>query len=169
VDSTYVTPFIKSVQNVFETMLQLPVQIGEPSLKRSGAPSFDVSGIIGMSGDVEGSIVLSFPTATAERVVSLFVGEDMEHTHDDFPDAIGVLVNMISGGAKAQFGGRRVSISCPSVVVGKAHAVHGAKDVVCIHLPCQTDCGDFAVEVSIKQSSLAGSQTAGATSTPTVA
>jgi chemotaxis protein CheX len=162
VDSNYITPFIKSVQNVFETMLQLPVRIGEPSLKRSGAPSYDVSGIIGMSGDVEGSIVLSFPTATAERVVSLFVGDDMEHAHADFPDAVGELVNMISGGAKAQFSGKSVSISCPSVVVGKAHAVHGAKDVVCIHLPCQTDCGDFAVEVSIKQSSLGSPAAAGA-------
>ncbi len=162
-DSTYITPFIKSVQNVFETMLQLPVQIGEPSLKRTGAPSYDVSGIIGMSGDVDGSIVLSFPIATAERVVSLFVGEDMAHAHDDFPDAVGELVNMISGGAKAQFGGKSVSISCPSVVIGREHAVHGAKDVVCIHLPCETNCGEFAVEVSIKQTSLgSGGLAAGA-------
>ncbi|MCC7408157.1 MAG: chemotaxis protein CheX [Phycisphaeraceae bacterium] len=153
-DSSYITPFIKSVQNVFETMLQLKVDIGEPALKRSGDPSYDVSGIIGMSGDLEGSIVLSFPTATAERVVSLFVGTDMAHSHADFPDAVGELVNMISGGAKAQFAGKHVSITCPSVVIGNDHAIHGAKDVICIHLPCQSDCGQFAVEVSIKQSCL---------------
>lgn len=150
-DSTYITPFVKSVQNVFETMLQLPLEIGEPSLKRADSPTFDISGIIGMSGDVEGSVVLSFPTATAERIVSLFTGIEIEHTHDDFPDAIGELVNMVTGGAKAQFEGKSVTISCPSVVIGQDHVVFGRKDVVCIYLPCTCDCGEFTLEVSMKK------------------
>lgn len=150
-DQSYVIPFIKSVQNVFETMLQLPVQIGAPTLKQQNEPSYDVSGIIGMSGDVEGSVVLSFPTATAERVVSLFTGTELSHTHEDFADAIGELVNMVSGGAKAQFQGKHVSISCPSVVIGTAHQVYGRKDVIAICIPCSSDCGEFNVEVSIKQ------------------
>jgi chemotaxis protein CheX len=151
VDQSYIIPFIKSCTNVFETMLQLPVQIGKPTLKQATDPTFDVSGIIGMSGDVEGSVVLSFPTATAERVVSLFTGTELSHTHEDFADAIGELVNMVSGGAKAQFQGKQVSISCPSVVIGKAHQVYGRKDVVAICIPCSSDCGEFNVEVSIKQ------------------
>lgn len=153
--SSYITPFISSVQNVFETMLQLPVQLGNPELKRSGSTGHDVSGIIAMSGDLEGSIVLSFPTATAERVVALFVGEDLASTHDDFADAIGELVNMVSGGAKARFDGKHVSISCPSVVIGDSHSVFARKDVVQLIIPCQSDVGDFAVEVAILQSSLA--------------
>ncbi len=153
-DSSYITPFIQSVQNVFETMLQLPVQIDEPSLKRNDEPEFDVSGIIGMAGDVDGSVVLSFPTQTAERIVSLFTGMDIEHSHEDFPDAIGELVNMVTGGAKAQFQGKAVTISCPSVVIGRDHKVFGRKDVVCIYLPCSCDVGEFSVEVALKQSSL---------------
>lgn len=149
-DQSYIIPFIKSVQNVFETMLQLPVQVAKPSLRQNGEPSYDVSGIIGMSGDVEGTVVLSFPTATAERVVSVFTGTELAHTHADFADAVGELVNMVSGGAKAQFTGKKVSISCPSVVIGKGHMVFGRKDVVAICIPCQSDLGDFNVEVSLK-------------------
>lgn len=149
-DSSYVIPFVKSVQNVFETMLQLPVQVGDPELRRSGDPAFDVSGIIGMSGDVDGSVVLSFPTATAERVVSLLTGEQMSQAHQDFADAIGELVNMVSGGAKAQFVGKNVSISCPSVVIGSDHVVFGRKDVMCIRMQCVSDCGDFSLEVSFR-------------------
>lgn len=150
-DTTYIIPFIKSTKNLFETMLQLPVEVEAPALKAANSPSFDVSGIIGMSGDVEGAVVLSFPIATAERVVSLFTGTPMAHTHEDFADAVGELVNMVSGGAKAQFTGKAVSISCPSVVIGADHVVTGRKDVVCIVIPCRCDCGDFAVEVSIRQ------------------
>ncbi len=150
-DSAYIMPFVRSVQNVFETMLQLPVTVSPPELKRNGLPAYDVSGIIGMSGDVEGAVVLSFPTAAAERMVKLFTGMDLPATHEDFADAIGELVNMISGGAKAQFTGKNVSISCPTVVVGQDHVVFGSKDVVCIVLPCSSDAGQFAVEVCIRQ------------------
>lgn len=165
-DASYVTPFVNSVTNVFETMLQLPVTSGEPSLKSQGEPSFDVSGIIGMSGDLEGAIVLSFPITTAERVVSLFTGTETSHTDDDFADAVGELVNMVSGGAKAQFPGKQVNISCPSVVIGKDHQVFGRKDVLCICIPCQTDVGDFNVEVSVRksasQAAMGNNQQAGA-------
>lgn len=150
-DQSYIIPFIKSVQNVFETMLQLPVQMGQPELKQGGDSGHDVSAIIGMSGDVEGSVVLSFPTETAERVVALFTGTELDAGHEDFADAVGELVNMVSGGAKAQFGGKEVSISCPSVVVGQSHQVYGRKDVVAISIPCDCDCGLFNVEVSIRQ------------------
>ncbi len=149
-DSTYIMPFVRSVQNVFETMLHLPVQVGTPGLKSGQELSYDISGIIGMSGGVEGAVVLSFPVATAERVVSVFAGIDLAHTHEDFPDAVGELVNMISGGAKAQFPGKSVSISCPSVVIGKNHVVVGRKDVVCISIPCASSLGDFVVEVSFR-------------------
>lgn len=156
-DQSYVLPFIKSVQNVFETMLQLPVTIGEPHLKTDASPSYDVSGIIGMSGDVEGSIVVSYPVDVAERVVALFTGMELAHTHEDFADAVGELVNMVSGSAKAQFHGKNVSISCPSVVVGKNHQVFGRKDVVCICIPCQCEVGSFNVEVSVKTAAVPAS------------
>lgn len=163
-DKTYIMPFIKSVQNVFETMLQMPVTIGNPSLKQTGDPAYDISGIIGMSGDIEGSVVLSFPTDTATRTVNLFTGAELGPKDEDFIDAIGELVNMISGGAKAQFEGKQVSITCPSVVIGGEHVVFSQRDVVSIHIPCECDTGSFAVEVSIRRNSIAatGGAAAGA-------
>jgi len=154
-DPTFITPFVKSVQNTFETMLQLPVEIGKPELKQKNEPSFDISGIIGMSGDIDGTVVLSFPVAVAERTVSLFTGAEIEHTHEDFADAVGELVNMVSGGAKAQFTGRQVNISCPSVVIGKNHQVFSRKDAVNIIIPCTADVGRFNVEVSIRDAGAA--------------
>jgi chemotaxis protein CheX len=154
-DPAYIIPFVKSVQKVFATMLQLPVEVGTPTLKKPGEPAHDVSGIIGMSGDVEGAVVLSFPTVTAERCVRIFTGTDLDHRHADFSDAVGELINMVSGGAKAQFTGKTVSISCPSVIIGRDHTVFGAKDVTTIVIPCTCDCGEFAVLVSIRQAKAA--------------
>lgn len=149
-DQSYIMPFVTSVQNVFETMLQLPVDVNQPTLKTPGTPTHDVSGIIAMSGDVEGTICLSFPTTTAERIVALFTGMEMAVDHEDFADAVGELVNMVSGNAKAQFDGKHVTISCPSVVIGPEHHVFGRKDVMCIQIPCDSDAGGFQVEVAIR-------------------
>ncbi len=149
-NSSYILPFVDSVNNVFETMLQLPVQVGTPAIKPHDTPSDDVSGIIGLTGDVDGTVVLGFPTTTAERAVAVFTGMEIAADHEDFADAIGELVNMISGGAKAKFAGKKVGISCPSVVIGAAHTVFGRKDVSCIRIPCECDLGVFHVDVAIR-------------------
>jgi len=154
-DASFITPFVSSIQNVFSTMLQLDVQVNEPVLKRGGTPTHDVSGIIGMSGDVVGSVVLSFPETTASAVVQTFTGESFAVDSADFADAIGELVNMVSGGAKAMFAGKNVSISVPSVVVGRGHSVAKQSDVPCVCIPCSTDCGDLTIEVAIKDTTAA--------------
>ena len=150
-DAGYITPFVSSIQNVFSTMLQLPVDINEPRVKQGNTATHDVSGIIGMSGDVVGTIVLSFPRETAERVVALFCGEQYGVDSPDFADAIGELVNMVSGGAKAQFPDKKkVSISVPSVVIGQGHKVASQSDAPCVLLPCTTDCGELTIEIAIR-------------------
>lgn len=149
-NSSYILPFIESSTNVFETMLQMGLTVGTPELRPHETPAQDVSGIIGMSGDVEGTVVLGFPTATAERAVSLFTGMEIAADHADFADAIGELVNMISGGAKAKFAGKKCSISCPSVVIGAGHSVFGRRDLKCIRIPCSCDLGEFYVDVALR-------------------
>lgn len=152
-DPAFITPFISSVQNVFSMMLQLQVTMRDPELKTSNQATHDVSGIIGLSGDVVGSVVLSFPVDSAERVVALFTGETLSVNDEDFTDAIGELVNMISGNAKAEFGERNVSISCPSVVIGADHHIGRPKEIPCVAIPCESDCGDFVIEICIEDRS----------------
>lgn len=161
-DPSIITPFITSIQNVFSTMLQLPVEIGDPYVKKQADPSFDVSGIIGMSGDTVGSVVLSFPGATAERIVALFCGEELALGSGDFNDAIGELVNMVSGGAKALFPGKKISISVPSVVNGKGHTIATPSDAPVICIPCTTDCGELHIQIAIVDRQNAGAKGAAA-------
>jgi chemotaxis protein CheX len=164
-DASYIAPFIHSIQNVFATMLQLQVQVGTPRVKTDTGATFDISGIIGMSGDVVGSVVLSLPNATGERIVALFTGEQLAPGTPDFADAIGELVNMIAGGAKGRFENRRVSISCPSVILGKNHTVASQKDTPCIVIPCATDCGELVIEVSMQDRKARESASASAAAT----
>lgn len=150
-DASYITAFIESIRNVFATMLSAPVSVHKPTVQHDAKSNYDVSGVIGMSGDVTGAVVLSFDIATAEKAVSTFSGIEMTVDHEDFADAIGELVNMVAGGAKVHFTDKQVSISCPSVVVGPNHRIFQQKDMPLIELPCDCDFGPFATYVCLKE------------------
>jgi chemotaxis protein CheX len=131
-------------------MVGIDSQIQKPALKNEPNPSYDVSGIIGFSGDVTGSVVVSFHESTALNIVEAFCCEKLDVNSEDFVDAIGELCNMIAGNAKKDFG-LNASISIPSVIIGLGHHVARLRDVPCIVIPCNSAAGEFAVEVNIKQ------------------
>jgi chemotaxis protein CheX len=150
IGATFVIPFMNSVRQVLGTMARIEAKVGKPYLKTDPHPSHDVSGIIGFSGGLTGSVVISFPRQTAVRIVEAFAGAAMEPGSAEFADAIGELANMIAGSAKKDLNSV-ASISVPSVIVGSGHTVSGLSNVPTIVLPCSTPVGDLTVEVSIKR------------------
>ena len=150
IQASHIAALAQAVEKVFATMLSLEVHVQAPKIKQPGEPRLDVSGLIGLTGDMTGAVVLSFPMETARRVVGLFAGAPLEPGSADFADAIGELVNMVAGNAKAQFTGFKVSISCPSVIVGPGHQVCVQQDALTVAIPCTCDCGDFVLEVSLR-------------------
>ncbi len=148
-DVRYINPFVKSICNTFETMCHTKISVGKPQLKLNDGPITDVSGVIGISGDAAGCVVLHFDFDVASKVATQFAGVEITQDHPDFSDAIGELANMVAGGAKAQFEGLSVSISLPNVIVGKNHNVAGPKTTPRLMIPCSTAMGDFHVEVGL--------------------
>ena len=160
-DVRYINPFIISIKDVFSTMAGVEVQVLKPKMKAENSSSVGVTGVIGLTGDATGACLLCFPTDVACKLASSFSGEEMSESHPDFADAIGELANMVAGGAKAQFDGLAVSISLPSVVIGDPHEVivtgapSGTPRLV---IPCQTELGQFHVEVAMVVGNDAGQQ-----------
>jgi chemotaxis protein CheX len=150
INPTLIKAFIGSTQNVLSTMVGVNCQIGKPTLKQEPKPAYDVSGIVSFTGEVVGSVVISFHEATAMKLVEALCCEPFPMGSEDFVDAIGEISNMIAGNAKKEFG-LTASIGIPSVIVGMGHSIARLSDVPCIIIPCQSDVGELAVEVSIKQ------------------
>jgi len=150
-----ILPFMNTVQTVFKKMAGVEVTVQAPHLKGQSHPSYDVSGIIGFSGDVVGTVVLSFHNEVAEKLVEAFTGMRIERTSPDFADAIGELANMIAGSAKANLGGK-TNISIPSVVIGSGYTLANMSNVKCLVIPCGSPHGEFAIEICIENSQQAG-------------
>jgi chemotaxis protein CheX len=145
-----IVPFVNSARTVFSTMCGITTTVQRPHVKGSPVTSYDVSGLIGFSGEVVGSVVVSFQRAAAVKLVSAFTGSEIQPESPDFADAVGELTNMIAGSAKKDLGAV-ASITVPSVIIGPGHTVARLSDVPCIVIPCTTAAGEFAVEVNIKQ------------------
>ena len=145
-----IVPFVNSARTVFSTMVGMETTVQRPHVKGSPSTSYDVSGLIGFSGEVIGSVVVSFQRAAAIKLVSAFAGMEIAPESPDFADAVGELANMIAGSAKRDLGAT-ASITVPSVIIGAGHIIARLSDVPCIVIPCSTPVGEFAVEVNIKQ------------------
>ena len=150
-DVKCINPFMAAIKNVFKTMLNLDILFRKPPIKTQEAISHDVSGIIGLSGEVVGAVIVSFPKFSAIRIASTFAGVSLSDTDDDFADAIGELANMIAGNAKKDLDGLNIMISTPSVVIGSGHEVKNSKAVPRLIIPCSCVMGSFVVEVGMKK------------------
>lgn len=148
-DVKCVNPFMGAIKNVFKTMLNMDTQFGKPHVKTADEISHDVSGIIGLSGDVVGAVIVSFPKLSAIKIASMFSGIALSDADEDFTDAIGELANMIAGNAKKDIEGLNISITTPSVVIGSGHQVKSTRQIPKLVIPCSCPAGSFIVEVGM--------------------
>jgi chemotaxis protein CheX len=148
-DVRYVNPFLTAVKDVFETMIEVSFSVGKPCLKKDGIPSHEVSGIIGISGEVTGSVVISLSEKTALQLASALLGDQLTELDEDCVDAIGEIANMVAGSAKNAFPVGNTSLSVPTVVIGK-HEVNYPSSIPIISIPCETSEGKFGVDIALK-------------------
>jgi chemotaxis protein CheX len=147
---SYVNPFITAMINVFKTMINVDIKPDKPKLKTVPHPTFDVSGIIGLSGNAQGNIAISFPKIMALKVVSKMLGMEIKVVGPELTDGIGELANIVAGNAKQDLAQYALSISLPNVVIGKDHILASQTGVPTILVPFHSPMGDFAMEVSLK-------------------
>jgi len=150
VDVSYVNPFIGATVETFKTMLSMDLKTGMPQLKQDATHTYDVSGVIGLSGEAQGVIALSFPKAMAMQVVSALLGSEIKTIGPDLTDGIGELANIVAGYAKQGLSQYKLSISLPNVVVGSGHKITTQSNVATIVVPLIAKNGEFAIEVSLK-------------------
>lgn len=147
----YINPFIESVSMVFENMLDCGVELGSVSIAETPNEAPDIIGVIGLSGEARGSVVLRFPVRTALNVISKMVDDDFKSVDSSVIDGVGELVNIIAGNAKTKLD-CNLSLSLPSVMRGDLCRLNNLKNVVWLELPFSSVLGDFSLAVNLQPS-----------------
>lgn len=115
---------------------------------------YDISALIGLTGDYTGSLVLSFPEDLACRVLRNVTGEAITTFDADTCDTVGDLLNIIVGHtieSLAESGNGTIRRSVPNTVVGKGHHIWRPHDAPCISVVFATNVGEFSLQISITQ------------------
>lgn len=146
-------PLERSVGEVFETMLMLPVTVEAPLRQRLETFEDSVSGMIGLSGERRGMLAVHAPSPVARELTAALLGEEVAEVNEDVKDAIGELVNMIAGGVKTYFlaQGASYDLSVPTVCAGQSYHVNLLSRTEGLVLPFQCDAGRFLVEFKLVQ------------------
>jgi len=145
----YINPFILGITTTFETMVDCPLTRGVPRLRGGDEVLHDVSGVIGMSGQAVGTVVLSLSTSVALKAASTMLMQEMTEINADVIDAVGELTNMVAGSAKSKLEELQLSISLPTVITGEGHVVRFPSDVTPICIPFQSQWGPVKLEVCL--------------------
>jgi chemotaxis protein CheX len=146
----HINPFLRSLVNTFSTMLNCEAKRGEIALAHTNKRHYPVSGVIGLSGNAVGMVVINLSEEVALKAASAMLMAEMTSLDDDVLDAVGELANMIAGQAKAELEQYDLSVSLPNVVTGENHEIRFPSDIKTISVPFETDFGPLQLEVGLE-------------------
>lgn len=149
----YINPFVASTRDLFKTMLNCEAERGEVGVVTEGSRAGDLSAMIGLSGDVRGTVVLGFPIDTALKVAGRMLSSEMQTVDEEVIDAISEAVNIVAGGAKAKFnsgGGPPIALGLPVVVQGGDYNIDFPSKSAWLDVPFTSELGPFALRITFE-------------------
>ncbi|HOX06983.1 MAG TPA: chemotaxis protein CheX [Planctomycetota bacterium] len=151
-DVRLINPFIGAAIEVMKTTVQMEIRRKEIFLKKNYRMFGDISGVMGLSGQASGSVVISMPGPLACLLVGKMLGEEpAAEVNDSVRDGIGELINQISGHAKATLAGSEYHfmLSLPVVISGRGHEIAHRTGAPCIVVVFDAGKEEFAIQVSL--------------------
>ena len=148
----YANPFYIATKEVFRLMLNLEAQRGDLRVVKDMVPSNDASVLLGVTGDLKGSILFSFTTDMTLEMVKIMSGMEMSEIDSFVSSALGEVANIIGGNAVTKLSEHKYvcDIVPPQVFVGqhKSLSMASGKSLV---LPLKTEIGEFDINIFLKE------------------
>jgi chemotaxis protein CheX len=151
----YIQPFIDVCRNTFQVFCKTDISAKRAFFeeKENYGSIWDISGIIGFTGEAKGAVAISLTENTALRITKTLTQKEHESLDNYVTDGVGEIINIIAGNVKKNLEEMfRLKISIPTVVKGKSHQVVWPADItriVCIPFEIfesQTFCLSVAIE-----------------------
>lgn len=152
-NADFINPFVEGTVATLKQMAEMDCVRKNLSLSEDGKTSGDISGTIGLSGEAEGFVSVSFKLDLAQKIVGkmLMLDEGEEASEDDMRDGVGEFMNMVAGYAKAQLADTEHSfmLSIPNVISGGPHSVGQPRGLPVFVIDFETDGSEFHVIVCL--------------------
>ncbi|MBU5427554.1 chemotaxis protein CheX [Tissierella pigra] len=144
----YVNSFYGATQDVFRLMLDLPVEKGDLKVIEGMVCSKETNILLGITGDLKGSILFGFKNHTALEMVKIMSGMELNEIDNFVSSALGEVANIIGGNAVTNLTSYDYicDITPPQVIVGEYKSMSAANKKSLL-IPLKTDIGEFDVNI----------------------
>ena len=152
---TYVYPFVEPAIRVWEHEMGESLQLTGAFISHPPHVTGDLTAIIGITGDLRGTVIYQMSKQVALAVASQMIGEPVETLDEMALSALGEMANMMSGNATTMLAeaGHVCNISPPAMLVPKDGIelrLHGAGSHLVVNFTCAI--GDFGVRIGLVES-----------------
>lgn len=151
-DSKIINPFLKTTITTFSQMFDFSPVLGKPFLVKDLLEhNWEISGIIGIVGDIEGILVIRLTKDFSNKLLKMSGMEyDNEEERDEIKRAlVAEVANVISGNALPLLTADRLDITPPIVIQGVNHTISWPSNSPKIGVPFSSEIGDFEILISI--------------------
>lgn len=148
----YINPFYQATGDVFRVMLNLEAKRGNLRAVEEMIPVSEANVVIGVTGDLRGSLLYSFPKAMALDMVQIMAGLRMEKLDAFVTSALSEVANIISGNALTLLSQNNLvcDIAPPQVIVGSEQGSFAMTTEKAVVLPLVTSIGTLEISVSLR-------------------
>ncbi len=126
-ETDLIRQFVTDICEIFSTMLFIDdiIYISQ-DVQVSTHFTNSVTAMVGLAGTYNGMVCMHTSNKLARTFTALMLGMDEAEVDDDMSDALGEIVNMISGALKQHLskGGSDIRLSIPSVVSGTDYSFY---------------------------------------------
>lgn len=145
----FIGTFVEATRKVFSTMVGWEVCLTNNHSSRGFTAKYDISAIIGFSGKIRGTMVVSVDQEVALTAAGEFLGAKPTEVSADVIDMVGELTNMIGGSSKDRLGIAGAELGLPAVIYGRGHQVTFQPSAHVEVLQFTTPFGPFSIEIGI--------------------
>ena len=121
----YINSFYKATQDVFRLMLDLEVERGNVEVIEDMISSKEANVILGVTGDLKGSIFFSFTKEMTLEMVKIMSGMEMKEIDNFVSSALGEVANIVGGNAVTNL--TEYNYICdivpPQIVIGEYRSI----------------------------------------------
>jgi chemotaxis protein CheX len=147
--------FVETTQIVIKSMApEVEMARGDMCASDKNMLTADVSGMLGITGEVKLSLSVSFSKEAIFKIyAAVFPEEAMEATIFHMGDMVGEITNMIAGNFKNILSELDISFesAIPTIVVGSQQVYHPSGSITRV-IPFFVDGFHMFIEVSIRES-----------------
>lgn len=152
-EETYLPAAVSSARTLFSTLLGWQVEPDTEEKIGEFAPGLDISGIIGFTGVLRGTIVISFDEAVTFAAVASLLGEKPTEINSDVCDTVSELANMIAGGVKDHIKIEEIALGMPTTVSGQGHTIVFDTGAEVERVGFRTPAGRVFIQIAVRRGS----------------